>query len=208
MRIYRFVLGGIGTWAICCLFACRAVGGADAQNPQALVPRLFEEQVNAYCGEATASFEKRIQNLEDAGSPAEVQLISVVDPSAEESTACKLQTELAYAVAYYYDDPFIQEYYTVEKTGDTLIARIIPGKEDASDLQEQKILMTPDSSRILYIESRIEKLQSLFDLKVDIKVSFDASGRYAAHQLELYEHTAWLGTPFHVRIQGKGSLHE
>ncbi len=195
-------------WAICCLFACRTGAETDAQKKLALAPRLFEGQVDAYCGEATASFEKTIQNLEDADSPGEVQLISVAEPSTAESTACKLQTELAYAIAYYYDDPFIQEYYTTEKIGDTLIARIIPGKEDASDLQEQKIIVTADSSRILYIESRIEKLQSLFDLKVEIKVSFDSSGRYATHYLDLYEHTAWLGTPFHVRIQGKASLYE
>lgn len=193
---------------MCCLIACGTDGGTDDQKPQALAPRLFEEQVNAYCGEATASFEKTIQNLEEADSPAEVQSVSVVDPSKTESTACKLQTELAYAFAYYYADPFIQEYFSTEKVGDTLIARIIPGREGASDLQEQKILLTADSSRLLYIESRIEKLQSLFDLKVEIAVSFDTSGRYAAHHLELFEHTAWLGTPFHVHIQGKASLHE
>ncbi|GAB4407409.1 MAG: hypothetical protein OHK0039_09850 [Bacteroidia bacterium] len=185
--------------ALCWTLLLVSCTGADdtRRHPAQL---RFDAQLAATCGSAV-SYQRT------ARAAADTIWQATLLPFGPDNNTCRLLTgDLAYALAYIYDDPFIADQYAVQQRGDTLHADILPPYARRAALQEQTVVWLPDSSGYRYIASHVYKQSWLYRLDVHVAVHFDSTGRYLYHEQEIHTHIPLTNRTFHAFQRGSSAF--
>ncbi|MDP5172332.1 MAG: hypothetical protein NWR72_18955 [Bacteroidia bacterium] len=169
--------------------------GSNQQGFRHPFLKQVHEQIAMSCDATDALYFKYVRDLSPEGSLPEDSTFALND-------SCKLLVDLQYAYEQTFLEPGIQDYYDVSHHGDTLMATVIPGKEDKAGLLSQKILFSLPDSTIRYIGLVINKDQFLYELNATLEIAFDSLGRYERHQQVVKVHV-FGGDTYFAETLGK-----
>ncbi len=180
------------------------VGGFDHPLGEQLA-----QQVEASCRKGMtyhkAVYEEGAPDLqEDSAFQPVPQVPFGETETGQDSTNYLLLRDLNYALARYYRDTYIRELMQVQRSGDTTIAQVRPEQAEKAELQTQKVVMSPDSARLRYLETRLDKRSWLYHMRVRLAVQFDSAGRYQTHQLDVQTEVPLLDKSLSTRVTGTG----
>lgn len=175
--------------------ACMATFSLFAQDN--IHGDLFKVQLENSCN-ANLRIIKSVTDMNKTSQQTETKSYAV-----ETGEACLLQDETIHAFILYHGANRIKDYYEVTQQGDTLVATLLPGKENASSLLFQKILLSSDGKTLLYVESKINREYWLFTSASHIQVTFDEKGLYQSHEVETRTDVAVIGDGVNVWIKGE-----
>ncbi len=201
-RIMHFLLFPV---TLAGLWSCQSQGGTDRQHPLA---RQFNQQLVASC-KGNMGYFKQVSNLDDASQEEDslfspVPKVSVGEArDGADSLSYLLVRDLEYAVNGYYADTYTREKMDVTTHGDTLIAAVKPAHARKANLLLQKILMSPDSSHIRYLETHIQERSWLYSINSHTEVFFDSTGNYVAHDLWVNTRVSILGETLRLLNHGE-----
>ena len=181
------------------LFGLLAACGEEKAAIEDPVSVRFNQQLWNSC-EEMVSYSKRVTSPE---APAKDSLFQ---SGVRFSRAnCLLNQEMKDALTYiYYSDPSAQDEYEIQQNGDTIQAMLKAPDQSNLDLKWQQIVMESDST-LQYIRSRIVKSNWLYDHRIEIAVSFDSTGRYLSHWLEIGNDVSFINEGFEARIEGRAN---
>lgn len=168
----------------------------------------FTEQLRSVCQDERVVYRKTVTDLTLDSAPRQDsswQAQKGVMDTGEDSTRCVLERDLAYALAYSYEQPALRDYFQVDQQGDTLIAQLRPDAAGKLELQSQKVIPLADGEGYRYLATQLKKDTWLYKMQVQIEVFFDEKGRYDHHQLEMESEVLGGGEVFKARIEGQAS---
>jgi hypothetical protein len=159
---------------------------------------LFNKQLNSSC-EQGFRMQKQVEDLNQPQASPDTKLLA----HQAQADDCPLRDELVYAFQVYSQDSRVEEYFSFSQKEDTLIARIKPNQASATPLKLQKLVFSADSSRLLFVESHLQRSYWLYQSDARTRVAFDAKGQYLRHWVYSNTQVSLLNKDLKVRVQGE-----
>ncbi len=163
--------------------------------------KQFQSQIELTCSTSGQIYEKSTRNLNDPEQNRETLTFSLDSLSIKNDT-CMIFNELRYALEKVYDDPRLEEIFSIEEMNDTIIARVKPENAKSSDLQLQKVLHD-QNQQIRYIETMLVQDSWLYKTNIRMYVYFDSLGNYRKHMIDSKMNVSTISEAFYARIEGK-----
>jgi len=171
------------------------------ERPLTPQQKQFQRQIEHTCSFSGQIYEKSTLNLNDPEQTRETLTFSIDSLSVKNDT-CILFNELRYALEKAYDDPRLEEIFSIEEVNDTIIARVKPENTNSSDLQLQKVLHD-QNQHIQYIETVLVQDSWLYKTNIRMYVHFDSLGNYLRHTIYSKMNVSTISEAFHAQIEGK-----
>lgn len=186
--------------ALALAFALQAQG-----NSSAFFQGLFWKQLSATCHPGLR-LEKAVMDIGEDGSK-EVET-KVFDLDCYHGTATadgKAQSldlgEFAYLFEYTFDNPYVADKLVVTQQALVTEAKPKAGESDCN-LLLQRFELSPDTGALTRAQTKIAKTSPLYDLEIEVVVTFDAQGRYIGHTIDT-KTDVLLGGVAHTLIQAR-----
>lgn len=193
----------IVVWVIVFCWGC---GSQKAESPQHPVKVKITQQLEQSCRIPGMGYRKIVKDLGNENYPEEDSLLRPV-PSMQvgdgDSTVYLLTREISGSFEQFYDSPFLADYLNISDHGDTLIAMIQPDYEELTDFKLQKILYS-ESGSITFFENHTYKSNWLYKMDLHLKISFDQTGKYLQHTLNVMTRVPLINAEIQSVITGKG----
>lgn len=150
--------------------------------------KQFNDQIEQSCT-STLNYQKKFKQGAQTDWQTKVfQLDCEKDEAVQKGTDKKItfvfSREFIYAMEVVYNDPYQEDYFSIESSDTEIFARRKAENEDDTPLKFQRIKFHPQSGKIAQVETQMFKDNWLYDLEVNITVRFDAQGKYLSHELK------------------------
>ncbi|MEL7194545.1 MAG: hypothetical protein AAFO96_18980 [Bacteroidota bacterium] len=178
------------------LISCQG-GGSKAPSK---LQKQWQDQLMLSATQFT-TYTKTVEDLKEGADY--VQDSVWTDMAIDEGdSSFVLMEDLSYALKAYYADPYTIELMDTTQVADTLQAVVKADMSNQTDLQRQKILFSK-TGNFQYVSTSLHKQNWLYELDIDIAVSFDSVGRYTHHNMEILHRVPWTGKDIRARITGQ-----
>lgn len=108
--------------------------------------------------------------------------------------------EFSYLFEYHFDNPKYQGWMDLSNAEGSVTAKTKPEYQAKCPLRSQSFLL--EQGKLKEASAHIFRSTALYDLDIEIKVFFDASGRYSHHSLQTKSDVLW-GGGLETKIEGR-----
>lgn len=167
---------------------------------------LFWKQMQSTCVPGLR-WEKAVSELE--GGKVVSNEVRTFDLDCKRGTATDAKgslnitgAEFAHLFEFTYDNPYMEEHLDIIRDASGVVAKVKSGHEGDCKLHLQRFLMDQQTGKVVEAHAHIVKSSLLYDLEVEISVTFAPDGRYVSHRIETRT-DVWLGGDVHTLIQAR-----